>query len=74
MGKNYKRLSEGWVHDLCSWQTSSDLDIGHCVLTVGTDAKTTLKIKGVKLLPSHAYAVVGELSKVISSLTVLSPE
>ena len=40
--------------------------IGHCVLTVGTDAKTILKIEGVKLLPSHAYAVVGGLSKVIS--------
>ncbi|KIJ15557.1 hypothetical protein PAXINDRAFT_77338, partial [Paxillus involutus ATCC 200175] len=31
---------------------------GHCVLTVGTDAKTMRKIEGVKLLPSHCYAVV----------------
>lgn len=38
------------------------------MLTVGTDAKTMLKIKGVKLLPSHDYAVVGELTKVISGL------
>lgn len=30
------------------------------MLTVGTDAKTILKIEGVKLLPSHDYAVVGE--------------
>lgn len=30
------------------------------MVTVGTDAKTALKIKGVKLLPSHDYAVVGE--------------
>jgi hypothetical protein len=33
---------------------------GHCVLTAGTDTKTILKIEGVKLLPSHDYAVVGE--------------
>jgi calpain-7 len=33
-----------------------------------------LKIEGVKLLPSHAYAVVGELSKVISGLPILSPQ
>ncbi|KAF8141175.1 hypothetical protein EV363DRAFT_1203663 [Boletus edulis] len=32
---------------------------GSCVVTVGTDAKTTLEMEGVKLLPSHAYAVVG---------------
>ncbi|KAG6381977.1 hypothetical protein JVT61DRAFT_605 [Boletus reticuloceps] len=32
---------------------------GYCVVTVGTDAKTTLEMEGVKLLPSHAYAVVG---------------
>ncbi|KAF8841696.1 cysteine proteinase [Paxillus ammoniavirescens] len=31
---------------------------GHCVLTVGTNAKTMRKIEGVKLLPSHCYAVV----------------
>lgn len=30
------------------------------MLTIGTDAKTMLKIEGVKLLPSHDYAVVGE--------------
>ncbi|KIM64021.1 hypothetical protein SCLCIDRAFT_116338, partial [Scleroderma citrinum Foug A] len=30
---------------------------GHCVLTVGTDSKTTRKIKGLRLLPSHNYAV-----------------
>ena len=34
--------------------------IGYCVLTVGTDAKISLKIAGVKLLPSHDYAVVGQ--------------
>ncbi|KAL4079236.1 hypothetical protein J3A83DRAFT_4456252, partial [Scleroderma citrinum] len=32
---------------------------GHCVLTVGTDSKTARKIKGMKLLPSHNYAVIG---------------
>ncbi|KAG6335832.1 hypothetical protein ID866_3268 [Astraeus odoratus] len=31
---------------------------GHCVLTVGTDSKTTRKIRGVHLLPSHNYAVI----------------
>ncbi|OAX42822.1 cysteine proteinase [Rhizopogon vinicolor AM-OR11-026] len=32
---------------------------GDCVMTVGTDDKTALKIHGVKLLPSHDYAVTG---------------
>ncbi|KAI6007673.1 hypothetical protein F5J12DRAFT_85857 [Pisolithus orientalis] len=31
---------------------------GHCVLTVGTDSKTTRRIKGLRLLPSHNYAVI----------------
>jgi calpain-7 len=28
-------------------------------MTVGTDDKTAFKIHGVKLLPSHDYAVTG---------------
>ncbi|KAF8554920.1 cysteine proteinase [Imleria badia] len=43
--KTWERIANGF------WK-------GHCVLTAGTDAKTILKIEGVKLLPSHAYAVV----------------
>ncbi|KAI5986901.1 hypothetical protein EDD15DRAFT_1523894 [Pisolithus albus] len=35
---------------------------GHCVLTVGTDSRTTRRIKGLKLLPLHNYAVIGMLS------------
>ncbi|KAI6131262.1 hypothetical protein EDD17DRAFT_1466405, partial [Pisolithus thermaeus] len=31
---------------------------GHCVLTVGTDSRTTRRIKGLRLLPSHNYAVI----------------
>ncbi|KAG9312146.1 hypothetical protein JVU11DRAFT_7434 [Chiua virens] len=42
--KTWERIANGF------WK-------GHCVLTVGTDAKTLLKIQGVKLLPSHDYAV-----------------
>jgi len=30
-------------------------------MTVGTDDKTALKIHGIKLLPSHDYAVTGRL-------------
>ncbi|KAJ8581144.1 cysteine proteinase [Rhizopogon salebrosus TDB-379] len=32
---------------------------GDCVMTVGTNDKTALKIHDVKLLPSHDYAVTG---------------
>ncbi|KIK22314.1 hypothetical protein PISMIDRAFT_102567, partial [Pisolithus microcarpus 441] len=31
---------------------------GHCVLTVGTDSRTTRRIKGLRLLPLHNYAVI----------------
>ncbi|KAI6046422.1 hypothetical protein EDC04DRAFT_1692699 [Pisolithus marmoratus] len=31
---------------------------GRCVLTVGTDSRTTRRIKGLRLLPSHNYAVI----------------
>ncbi|KAH7883245.1 hypothetical protein F5I97DRAFT_1832020 [Phlebopus sp. FC_14] len=31
---------------------------GCCVLTVGTDSNTMRKVEGVKLLPSHDYAVI----------------
>lgn len=33
---------------------------GDCVMTVGTNDKTALKIHDVKLLPSHDYAVTGK--------------
>ncbi|KAL4071268.1 hypothetical protein V8B97DRAFT_2104210 [Scleroderma yunnanense] len=39
---------------------------GHCVLTVGTDSKTARKIKGMKLLPSHNYAVIGTVSSIFN--------
>lgn len=60
----------GKVSSLSSWRNSPDRvsGTGHCVLTVGTDDKTLRKIEGVKLLPTHAYAVVGESTKVISDL------
>ncbi|KAH0829129.1 hypothetical protein J3R83DRAFT_2605 [Lanmaoa asiatica] len=47
---------------------------GRCVLTVGTDAKTILKIEGAKLLPLHAYAVVGESRKDLSGLLYIISE
>ncbi|KAI6132409.1 hypothetical protein EDD16DRAFT_1851642 [Pisolithus croceorrhizus] len=40
---------------------------GHCVLTVGTDSRTTRRIKGLRLLPSHNYAVIGMQSHLIFS-------
>lgn len=33
---------------------------GDCVMSVGTDDKTAVKIRGIKLLPSHDYAVTGK--------------
>lgn len=65
METNSKRVSEGWFRDDFHRDELplTPSYIGHCVLTVGTDAKTMLKIEGAKLLPSHAYAVVGEFTK-----------
>jgi len=40
--------------------------LGDCVMTVGTDDKTTLK---VKLLPSHDYAVIGRRIIRLSTLS-----
>jgi len=38
-------------------------------MTVGTDDKTALKIHGVKLLPSHDYAVIGRRIIRLSTLS-----
>ncbi|KAI9568796.1 hypothetical protein HD554DRAFT_2021606, partial [Boletus coccyginus] len=64
------RILTGWIPEHVELQCTSferertwgrianGFQKGHCVVTVGTDSKTILKIEGVKLLPSHAYAVV----------------
>ncbi|KAF9228468.1 cysteine proteinase [Gyrodon lividus] len=60
----------GWIPEHIELQSASferertwrrlldEFSKGYCVLTVGTDAKTMRKVEGVKLLPSHNYAVV----------------
>jgi hypothetical protein len=39
---------------------SSQLFIGRCVLTVGTDNRRIADWGHVKLLPAHCYAVIGQ--------------
>lgn len=59
----------GWIPEFIDLQSTSferertwsrvinGFRSGHCILTVGTDSKTNRRIEGLRLLPSHNYAV-----------------